>query len=119
MLLPWAVPMLKHLTLLPGAVPPLTLRVTNAAAGLQFENAAERVLQALLAADEEGRHAAVEPVQIMLYTTAPLVQSRSMSIRDLDANRVMKLVAVTGIITASSKPKVHLQPQHTCGIVAS
>ncbi|KAF5842327.1 MCM2/3/5 family-domain-containing protein [Dunaliella salina] len=41
----------------------------------------------------------------MLYSSSPLTQSRTRSIRDLAAERVSQLVMVTGIVTASSKPR--------------
>lgn len=46
------------------------------------------------------------PPQVLLYSSIPLAQSAAMSIRDLESSRVSKLVLLTGIITASSKPRV-------------
>ncbi|KAG2449154.1 hypothetical protein HYH02_005901 [Chlamydomonas schloesseri] len=70
-----------------------------------FEEAARKVLQDKMAADEEGNPADVPEVQILLYSSIPLAQSAAMSIRDLESSRVSKLVLLTGIITASSKPR--------------
>ncbi len=54
-----------------------------------------------------GRPAGVcSVVQVQLYSSIPLAQSRTMSIRDLESSRVSKLVLLTGIITAASKPRV-------------
>ncbi|KAJ9517956.1 hypothetical protein QJQ45_004274 [Haematococcus lacustris] len=41
----------------------------------------------------------------MLYSSSPLTQSRTRSIRDLAAENVSQLVMVTGIVTAASKPR--------------
>ena len=101
----------------------------------QFEQAATEVLKEHYANTEEGSAQDVQPVQIMLNSSSPLVQSRSRSIRDLavricaamhnfgfclhpcrfclhpclpslQAERVSQLVMITGIITAAAKPKV-------------
>ncbi|MEW5314783.1 MAG: hypothetical protein WDW38_006253 [Sanguina aurantia] len=80
-----------------------------------FEEAASVVLRQLPArevGDDDGAgddnaraNAAHQDVQVVLFSTAPLDQSPSMSIRDLEADRVTKMVMVTGIVTASSKPR--------------
>ncbi|KAG2489331.1 hypothetical protein HYH03_012163 [Edaphochlamys debaryana] len=70
-----------------------------------FEEAARQVLQDKMASDEEGKPADVGDVQILLYSSIPLAQSATMSIRDLESARVSKLVLLTGIVTSSSKPR--------------
>ncbi|GIL54329.1 hypothetical protein Vafri_9903 [Volvox africanus] len=70
-----------------------------------FEEAAYQVLQDMVAADEEGKPVEVQDVQVLLYSSIPLAQSQTMSIRDLESSRVSKLVLLTGIITAASKPR--------------
>ncbi|KXZ53156.1 hypothetical protein GPECTOR_7g1048 [Gonium pectorale] len=65
-----------------------------------FEEAAYQVLQDKMAADEEGR-----PRSCRTCSSIPLAQSAAMSIRDLEASRVSKLVLLTGIITSASKPR--------------
>ncbi|GFR48027.1 hypothetical protein Agub_g9859 [Astrephomene gubernaculifera] len=70
-----------------------------------FEEAAYKVLQDKLATDEQGKPAELPDVQILLYSSIPLAQSQAMSIRDLESSRVSKLVLLTGIITAASKPR--------------
>eukprot|EP00198_Chlamydomonas_reinhardtii_P000640 XP_001689975.1 minichromosome maintenance protein 5 [Chlamydomonas reinhardtii] len=70
-----------------------------------FEEAARKVLQDKMASDEDGNPADVPEVQVLLYSSIPLAQSAAMSIRDLESSRVSKLVLLTGIITASSKPR--------------
>lgn len=49
---------------------------------------------------------ALAPAQVLLHSSIPLFQSRNMSVRDLDAARVTKLVMLTGIVTSASKPRV-------------
>ncbi|GLC34924.1 hypothetical protein PLESTB_001178700 [Pleodorina starrii] len=70
-----------------------------------FEEAAYQVLQDMVAADENGKPVEGQDVQILLYSSIPLAQSQTMSIRDLESSRVSKLVLLTGIITAASKPR--------------
>jgi len=70
-----------------------------------FEQAATEVLREHYANSEEGNPLEVEPVQVLLYSSQPLTQSKTRSIRDLAAERVSQMVMVTGIITAASKPR--------------
>ena len=49
----------------------------------QFEQAATEILKEHYANTEEGADQEVQPVQIMLNSSSPLVQSKSRSIRDL------------------------------------
>mmetsp|Transcript_129 Transcript_129/g.281 ORF Transcript_129/g.281 Transcript_129/m.281 type:complete len:744 (-) Transcript_129:832-3063(-) len=85
----------KDLEMRPGELLPL------------FEQAAVEVLEKHYTESEEMAPAELsqQGVQVMLYSSTALTQSRTRSIRDLAAERVSQLVMVTGIVTASSKPR--------------
>eukprot|EP00798_Chlamydomonas_sp_ICE-L_P022234 gene22234-29301_t len=70
-----------------------------------FEQAAAEVLREHYANSEEGNPVDVEGVQVMLNSSKPLSQSKTRSIRDLAADRVSRLVMVSGIVTAASRPR--------------
>lgn len=71
-----------------------------------FEQAATEVLREHYADGADGAEQTVLPVQVMVYSSTPLVQSSTRSIRHLNAARVSQLVALTGIVTSAAKPKL-------------
>lgn len=70
-----------------------------------FEQAAKEVLLDCYSKNEEGSAQEVDDVQIELYSSEPLGATQTCSIRELASDRVSKLVMVTGIVTAASRPR--------------